>query len=221
MGDVVVGPEAATPPRREVRAGTYVSLAPTAPGDADELYACSHGDAVRERLWAYMAYGPFADVAAMAEWLATCAASRDATFCTVTDLASGTRVGMLSWLNVVPGDRRIEIGNIWYCLAAQRTKANTEACYLLLTDAFESYAYRRVEGKCDSLNQPSRDAALRLGFRFEGIFRQHMVRNGRNRDSAYFSILDSEWPAASANIRRWLYDNPDGVLSLTRLNGAG
>ena len=219
VGAPVRVPEHVETPRRAPYEGRYVRLEPVdAEGDAPALYACSHGDPAAERLWTYLPYGPFARVADMEAWLRKCAASADTLFLTVHDLAGGRPVGMAAFLNVVPDALRLELGHIWYGPAAQRTRANTEAAYLMLREAFDHLGYRRAEWKCDSLNERSRAAALRLGFRYEGTFRQHMVRKGRNRDTAWFSMLDGEWPTVRADIERWLYDNADGSMSLTALN---
>jgi RimJ/RimL family protein N-acetyltransferase len=121
---------------------------------------------------------------------------------------------MASFLNVRPEMRVLEVGHIWYAPEAQRTAANTEATYLMLRDAFD-LGYRRAEWKCDALNERSRRAALRLGFRFEGVFRQHMVVKDRNRDTAWYAVLDGEWPAVRTNLERWLAAPPAGRFSLT------
>ena len=110
-------------------------------------------------------------------------------------------VGMAAFMNIVPEHRRLEIGHIWYAPSAQRTEANTEAAYLMMREAFDELGYRRVEWKCDALNARSRAAALRLGFTFEGVFRAHMIVRGRSRDSAWFSLIDTEWPAAQGCAR--------------------
>jgi len=185
--------------------------------DVAQLYAASHGDAEREGIWTYMTAGPFADQPAMQRWLEQYQRSTDPLFCTVTDRAAEQRVGIVSFLNIVPDQRGAELGHIWYTPEAQRTAINTESIYLLLCEAFDHLRYRRVEWKCDSLNARSRAAALRLGFQFEGIFRQHMVVRGRNRDTAWFAMLDGDWPRVKANLERWLYAGEDG-LSLTALN---
>ena len=122
-------------------------------------------------------------------------------------------------MSVDPAMRHLELGNIWYAPRAQRTRANTESVYLMLREAFEMLGNRRVEWKCDALNARSRAAAERLGFTFEGIFRQHMIIKGRNRDTAWYSMLDHEWPAVRANIERWL-DAQDPPPSLRELNAA-
>ena len=125
---------------------------------------------------------------------------------------------MASFLNIASDMQRLELGHIWYSPESQRSNVNTEAVYLMLCEAFDRLKYRRVEWKCDSLNGRSRRAAIRLGFRFEGIFRLHMIIKGRNRDTAWYALLDSNWPAVKKNLRTWLYHNPDGLLSLTELN---
>jgi RimJ/RimL family protein N-acetyltransferase len=113
--------------------------------------------------------------------------------------------------------RRLELGHIWYGLQAQRTKINTETIYLMLCRTFDELDYRRAEWKCDALNAHSRAAALRLGFRFEGTFRQHLIYKGRNRDTAWFAMMDHEWPRIKANMERWLAAEEPG-LSLAALN---
>ncbi len=208
------------PPARTRYEGRFVTLAPLDPAsDLPELFACSHGNLASEQLWTYMGYGPFKDLAGMGEWLRKVAPSADPLFFAVTDRSSGKPVGMVSFLNIAPEARRLELGHIWYAPAAQRTKVNTESIYLMLSESFDRLGYRRVEWKCDALNARSRAAALRLGFQFEGIFRQHLIVKGRNRDTAWFSLLDREWPAIKKNLETWLYHNPDGKVSLTQLNG--
>jgi RimJ/RimL family protein N-acetyltransferase len=209
-------------PRRGEYHGQYVTLTPLYPeSDAHELYACSHGSEERERLWTYMPYGPFENISSMRKWLGECARSHDPLFFTVFDRRTGKRVGMVSFLNIVSEMRCLEVGHIWYSLTAQRTSINTEALYLMLCESFDRLQYRRVEWKCDSLNERSRNAAVRLGFKFEGIFRQHRIVKGRNRDTAWFSMIDSEWPLIKQNMERWLYANADGRLSLRELNANG
>ena len=206
------------PPQRQIYRGQFVTLTPIDPAtDAPELYAVSHGDPVREQLWTYMPRGAFADQQAMQEWLEQCQSSTDPLFFTVTDALAGRPAGIVSFLNIVPVQRRVELGNIWYAPEAQRTKINTESIYLMLCEAFDHLHYRRVEWKCDSLNARSRTAALRLGFQFEGIFRQHMIVRERNRDTAWFAMTDGDWPRVKANLERWLYAGEDG-LSLAELN---
>jgi RimJ/RimL family protein N-acetyltransferase len=183
--------------------------------DADELFASSHGHADDELVWRYMSNGPFANRDAMRDWLRSVEASRDPLFYTVHNLATGARVGQVSILNIMPEMGRAELGNIWYDRAAQRTRVNTESIFLLLRYLFDDLGYRRVEWKCNALNEPSRRAALRLGFSFEGLFRQHMVIKGRNRDTAWFAMMDSEWPTVKANFARFFAADD---VSLAALN---
>jgi RimJ/RimL family protein N-acetyltransferase len=189
-------------PRRDDLSGDTVRLTALAPQrHVVDLFAATHGDDEREALWTYMPYGPFADPVAMVSWMTQCAASSEPLFFAVTDQASGRALGMTSYLNIRPAMGVIEIGNIWYVPAAQRPRVNTESCLLLMRHAFEVLGYRRVEWKCDARNQRSRAAAERLGFTFEGIFRQHMIIKGKNRDTAWFALLDGEWAEASARLR--------------------
>ena len=206
-------------PRKGEYGGQFVSLSPINPDlDVQELYNCSHGTEEKELVWTYMGYGPFKNENSMCVWLQENAESSDPIFFTVHQKPSGRRVGMVSFLNLAPDVRRLEIGHIWYGLEAQRTKVNTEAVYLMLNEAFDRLRYRRVEWKCDSLNERSRSAANRLGFKFEGIFRYHLIVKGRNRDTAWYSMLNSEWPPIKKNLETWLYKNSDGKsVSLSKL----
>ncbi len=210
-----------TPPHRTDYTGEFIRLSPLNPqADVAELYACSHGSERREQVWAYLGYGPFENAAAMQHWLEQGADSTDPLFFTVHHLETQRRIGVVSFLNIVPEMRRLEIGHIWYAPPFQRSSVNTEAAYLLLCEAFDRLNYRRVEWKCDSLNARSGAAAQRLGFTFEGIFRQHIIVKGRNRDTAWYSLLDKEWAAAKENMETWLYRNPNRQLSLTTLNSS-
>jgi len=152
----------------------------------------------------------------MRDWLGTLEPMADPIFFTVTHLGDGAKVGMVSIMSIVPEMGRAELGHIWYVPEVQRTKVNTETVFLLLNYLFVELHYRRVEWKCDARNERSRNAALRLGFSFEGIFRQHMVVKGLNRDTAWFALLDHEWPRTKANLSHWLYE--DDRLSLRSLN---
>ena len=206
-------------PQKTDYVGKFITLSPVNPKtDVAELYECSHGSDIKEQIWTYMSYGPFDSKHSMQKWLEEGAESQDPLFFTVHHLESKQRVGMVSFLNIVSDMRRLELGHIWYSPASQRSNVNTEAMYLMLCEAFDRLKYRRVEWKCDSLNERSRAAALRLGFKFEGLFRQHIIVKGRNRDTAWYSMLDSEWTAIKENMEMWLYQNPDQQLSLTVLN---
>ena len=209
-------------PRRTDYVGRFITLSPVNPqADVKQLFVGTHGSATKEQVWTYMGYGPFETEAQMLVWLEASAESVDPLFFTVHHHAIRRRVGMVSFLNTVKDMRRLEVGHIWYAPVAQRTETNTEAVYLMLCAAFDELKYRRVEWKCDAMNARSRAAALRLGFQFEGIFRQHMIVKGRNRDTAWFAMLDHEWPSIKENFERWLYHNPERQLSLADLNRSG
>ena len=219
VGNIVQSPAPIGLPQRTDYNGRFITLSPVSPQtDVAELYACSHGSIIKEQIWTYMSYGPFDSKHNMQEWLEEGAKSEDPLFFTVHHLESKQRVGMVSFLNIVSDMRRLELGHLWYSPDSQRSNVNTEAIYLMLCEAFDRLKYRRIEWKCDALNEKSRAAALRLGFKFEGIFRQHMIIKGRNRDTAWYSMLDSEWTAVKKNMEMWLYHNPDRKLSLTMLN---
>jgi RimJ/RimL family protein N-acetyltransferase len=155
-------------------------------------------------IWEYLGYGPWASEAAIWEFLRDCAASADPVFYAIRDRSTGLASGVASLMSIVPKNGSIEIGHIWLGPALQNTTAATEALFRLIDYAITELGYRRMEWKCNALNAPSRRAAVRLGFYFEGIFYQHMILKGRNRDTAWFSILDSEWPALRANFEAWL-----------------
>jgi RimJ/RimL family protein N-acetyltransferase len=197
-----VRPLAVTAPLPVALRGTFVALEPIDPDrHTDALFACGHGTPEADALWTYLPYGPFGDVAEMRAWIETLSPSRDPLFFAVT--RDGTPVGMTSFLNVDTSARRLELGHIWFGPHAQRTAANSESALLMLTWAFDA-GYRRAEWKCDALNARSRAAAERLGFAFEGVFRQHMIVKGRNRDTAWYSVLDREWPGVRARLRAGL-----------------
>jgi RimJ/RimL family protein N-acetyltransferase len=200
-------------PERSSLAGTHVRLEPVDPGaHAESLYGLSHARPEDDVLWTYLAYGPFADQRAFQGWLAERAGSRDPLFFAIVPRDSGAASGMASYLNIVPANGCIEIGHIWLAPQLQKTRAATEAIYLLARHAFDDLGYRRLEWKCDALNAASIRAARRFGFTYEGTFRQHMVVKGRNRDTAWFALLDREWPAVRSAFERWLApDNFDAA----------
>jgi RimJ/RimL family protein N-acetyltransferase len=191
-------------PGRIVLQGQYVTLAP--------LDARLHGDALWEAtrgehndsLWVYLAEGPFRDRADFGKTFEGMAASEDPLFFAIIDGASERAAGRASYLRIDPKHRSIEVGGLLYSPALQRTRGATEAMYLMARHAFDDLGYRRYEWKCNALNEASRRAALRLGFTFEGIFRQHQIVKGRNRDTAWFSMLDKEWPERKRAFERWL-----------------
>jgi RimJ/RimL family protein N-acetyltransferase len=155
-------------------------------------------------LWKHLAYGPFANLDEFTRWLRDRAATDDPLFYALVDRAAREARGMASYLRMQPEHGVIEIGHIWFAPALQRTRQATEAIFVLARHAFDDLGYRRLEWKCDSLNGPSRRAAERFGFTYEGIFRQHMVTKGRNRDTAWYSMTDGEWPVRRAAFEAWL-----------------
>lgn len=178
-------------------------------GAVEKLDTLHHGadlwHAVRDanQIWTYLPYGPFADPKSFSEWLDTRAPLDDPYAYVILD-KNNKAVGIATLLEIRPAMRVIEVGHILYSPALQRTPLATDAQYLLARYAFETLGYRRYEWKCDSLNASSRRAAERFGFTFEGIFRQHMIRKGVNRDTAWFSMLDGEWPQCKAAFEAWL-----------------
>jgi RimJ/RimL family protein N-acetyltransferase len=197
-------PPAGVPDATTTLHGDRVSLAPLdAARHGDDLYAAAH-DARDPLLWRYLAYGPWPDDrAGFDAHLAAQEASSDPRFYAVV-LDGGRAVGVVSYLRMDPPNGVIEIGHIWFGAVLQRTPAATEVVYLLARHAFDDLGHRRLEWKCDAANARSQAAARRFGFTFEGIFRQHQIVKGRNRDTAWFSLLDHEWPAARAGFEAWL-----------------
>jgi RimJ/RimL family protein N-acetyltransferase len=197
-----IGPAAR--PRRTTLRGKIVSLTPLdASEHLQDLYQHSSGPG-NEKLWRYMPDGPFADYVSFRTAIAKKADSEDAVFFAVLEKMSGRAAGYASLMRADVTNRCVEVGNILYTPRLQQTAGATEAMYLLARHVFEDLGYRRYEWKCNALNEPSRRAALRLGFTFEGIFRQHMIIKGRNRDTAWFSMLDKEWPVRKTAFERWL-----------------
>ena len=192
-----------THPRRAPLRGSWCELSPVdLARDGDQLFdALENGSDGRQ--WTYLAYGPFERKDRFDEWLASITQSSDPMFLTVRDSLTQTAQGLASFLRIDPPSGAIEVGHIHFSKALQRTTAATEAMYLMMRHAFE-LGYRRYEWKCDALNAPSRTAAERLGFRFEGIFRQATTYKQRNRDTAWYSIIDSEWPSLNNAFQRWL-----------------
>ena len=219
-----VDPSPARRPQPTVLPGRVVTLRPfDRPTQAEALYNATHGPE-KEDLWRYMGDGPFPSLYAFDAAFEQKERFTDPLFFAIVDNQTGAPVGQASYLRIEPAQRVIEVGNIIFTPALQRSCGATEAMYLMARHAFDDLGYRRYEWKCNALNEPSRRAALRLGFVFEGVFRQHMIVKGRNRDTAWFSMLDSEWPQRQASFEQWLApSNFDAAgeqkLSLSRLNG--
>jgi len=169
---------------------------------ADTLFEANSADTTA-RMWTYLPYGPFETRANYRSWMERACQADDPLFFAIIDGRTGKAAGIAAYLRIEPASGVIEIGHLAFSPALQRTTAATEALYLLIARAF-ALGYRRCEWKCDTLNAPSRAAAHRLGFTFEGIFRQAVVIKGRNRDTAWYSIIDTEWPARRAAFERWL-----------------
>jgi RimJ/RimL family protein N-acetyltransferase len=191
-------------PEPTVLEGRHVRLVPfDAARHAAALFALSHGPE-REALWAYLFPAPFPDEAAFAAAYAEAAQKADPLLFVIEETPSGRAVGHATFMRIEPAHRVIEVGHILYTPPLQRTAGATEAMYLMARHAFEDLGYRRYEWKCNALNAPSRRAAERLGFTFEGLFRQHMIVKGLNRDTAWFAMLDTDWPKAKAAFESFL-----------------
>ena len=204
--DQPVGPAIAgwSPPPRPGHAplaGRWARLEPLDPdADAAALFEANSAD---DRIWTYLAYGPFESLAAYRAWMVAAALGRDPLFFAVIDRATGRPGGVAGFLWIAQEAGTIEIGHLCFAPALQRSRAGTEALALLMRTAF-ALGYRRLEWKCDALNADSRRLARRLGLSFEGVFRQAAVVKGRNRDTAWYAAIDAEWPALDAVIAAWL-----------------
>ena len=198
-------------PRRDPIDGRFVrieALDPDVHGDA--LYGAL-AEAGNSRLWTYVPFGPFASKHDWQSWLHAVAAEDRSLYHALLDARSGEALGIAAYLRIQPEHGVMEVGSIVYAPRMQRTRHGTEAMYLLMARAFDELGYRRYEWKCNALNAASRNAAERLGFRHEGVFRQARVDKGRNRDTAWYSIIDSEWPNLKQRFGKWLDDrNFDG-----------
>lgn len=192
------------PPPRQPMTGRTCRLEPLDPQrHAADLFAADSLDATGES-WTYLAYGPFADLHAYAAWIEGVSRQTDPLFHAIVDTTSGRAVGVAAYLRIDPAVGSVEVGHLHYSPRLQRTVMATEAMYLMMRRAFDELGYRRYEWKCDSLNAPSRAAAARLGFTYEGTFRQATIYKGRSRDTCWFAITDGDWPALKARFERWL-----------------
>ncbi|MEM7523449.1 MAG: GNAT family protein [Pseudomonadota bacterium] len=201
IGPAVDGWTPPPQPPRTPHEGRYVRLEPLDPArHAEALFAANGGDAA---MFDYLFEAPFADAGAYRDWTEDAATREDQHFHAIVDLADGAAKGVASYLRIAPAAGSIEVGNIAYSPALQRTRAGTEAMYLFMKRAFE-LGYRRYEWKCNHLNAPSRRLALRLGMSFEGVFRQAIIVKGRNRDTSWYAVTRDEWPALQAAFETWL-----------------
>lgn len=202
IGDPVDFPTAPRPPRTAIDA-RYCSVVPAGPQHVADLFAAIAEDPDGAS-WTYMPYGPFPTLEDYRAWAVPAFAGDDPLFHAIVDRGTGKPVGVAALMRIDPKNGVIEVGSIHFTGRLRRSRAATEAMYLLMRRAFDELGYRRYEWKCDDLNAPSRKAALRYGFVYEGTFRQAVVYKGRNRDTAWFSILDREWPRVKAAFEAWL-----------------
>ncbi|ROO86373.1 RimJ/RimL family protein N-acetyltransferase [Actinocorallia herbida] len=213
IGDPLPGWEPRRPPGPVVLEGTRCRVEPLDPArHAADLHA-AYRSAPDDRDWTYLTAGPFATAADYRAWADGASRSADPRHYAVVATDSGQAVGTLALMRQDPAHGVIEVGGIAFSPPMRRSPLSTEAQFLLMSYVFDTLGYRRYEWKCDSLNAPSRAAAERLGFTFEGVFRQAVVYKGRNRDTAWYSLLDREWPAAKRAFRTWLAPanhTPDG-----------
>ena len=204
IGFPVPGWQACEHPRGARLQGRLCRLEPIDPAvHATDLFTAFAEDRVG-RNWTYMPYGPFASASELRAWIRSSCLGDDPCFFSIIDAASGKATGIASYLRIEPGVGVIEVGHIHFSPLMQGRPIATEAMYLMMRQVFDVWGYRRYEWKCDALNQPSRSAAGRLGFAFEGIFRQATMYKGRNRDTAWYAMLDLEWPLAKQAFEDWL-----------------
>jgi RimJ/RimL family protein N-acetyltransferase len=192
--------------------GAHILVRPVnAESDAVPLFSISHPPDGDGAIWTYLLDGPYESPEHLRQMLTGGETSEDPLYFTLVRLADERPLGLASYMRITPELGVIEIGHIWFGVPLQRTTAATEAIYLLMRHAFDGLGYRRVEWKCNALNAASRRAAERFGFTFEGVFRNHMVVKGRNRDTAWYAITDDEWPAIRRGFEAWLGpENMDG-----------
>jgi RimJ/RimL family protein N-acetyltransferase len=190
-------------PARKSMTGRFCRLEPLdAAQHAADLFAANALDA-EGRNWTYLPYGPFDSFDSYKSWVGQVSATADPLFFAIVSLATGKAVGVASYLRIDPANGAIEVGHLNFSPLMQRTPVATEVMYLMMKEAF-ALGYRRYEWKCNALNLPSRQAAQRLGFSFEGIFRQAAISKGRNRDTAWYAAIDKEWPALDEAFQAWL-----------------
>lgn len=208
-------------PAHTIMQGGYCRVEPLNPSvHAADLFAANVADVAGE-MWTYLPYGPFANLVDYTYWLNQTCMGQDPLFYAIIDVKTEQALGLASYLRIDPNNGVIEVGHLAYSPQLQRTTAATEAMYLMMALAFD-LGYRRYEWKCNALNAPSCRAAIRLGFTFEGIFRQAAIVKGHNRDTAWYSMLDTEWPALKQAFEAWLapinYDaNSQQLVTLSSL----
>lgn len=202
-------PDGRTPARSPL-IGRGVIVEPIDPArHGPDLYlaACGPDGDLSGDMWTYLISGPFTDEASFNAWLAPQGETDDPLVFALIEQASGQARGMASFMRVVPHWATCEVGAIWFAPSLKRSRAASEAMYLMARHVFDDLNYRRYEWKCDSLNEASRRAAMRFGFHYEGLFRQHVIYKGRNRDTAWFAMTDQDWPHVKAAFEAWLADD--------------
>ena len=204
-GEAVAELPSAIVPSRTTITGQYAELIPqNAAEHVADLYQAGHDTDEALRIWDYMNYGPWSSVEAYEATLRTQSSSFDTIFFAIRSLETGKISGQSSFLHIDPQNGVIEIGHIWFSPEMQRTRAATDSLYLMIKYAMDDLKYRRMEWRCNALNAKSRSAAVRLGFRFEGVFHNHMISKGKNRDTSWYSILGEEWPEVKGVMESWL-----------------
>lgn len=217
VGEIVVDWKEPPLPSGESMQGRYCRLERLDPArHAQSLFSANALDE-RQANWTYLPYGPFDALGEYRAWVDQVGAETDPLFFAVIDAATNEAVGVASYLRITPASGSIEVGHLNFSPLLQRTRAATEAMFLMMARAFE-LGYRRYEWKCDALNASSRSAALRLGLSFEGIFRQATVRKGRNRDTAWYAAIDRDWPALRAAFLQWLDSSNFDAHGLQRVS---
>jgi RimJ/RimL family protein N-acetyltransferase len=192
-------------PHRTVLRGAHVLVRPLdAANDAEPLFAVSHPPEGDPTIWTYLPDGPYGSADDLRQMLRWAQDSEDPLYFALCRLPDEQPLGLASYLRIEPRQGVIEIGHVWFGVPLQRTTAASEAIYLLARHVFDNLGYRRLEWKCNALNAASRRAAERFGFTFEGVFRQHQVVKGRNRDTAWYAITDDQWPAIGRGFEAWL-----------------
>ena len=207
-GIQVVSQPSGLVPARMPLTGRQVRLEPLDPQrHGDELYRLSHEDETARAIWSYLPQGPWPNRATYLDALRANAADLTRIFYAICPLPHAAPAGQASFMDIDANNGVIEIGYIWFAPALQRTRAATQSLYLMLDYAMSELKYRRMQWRCNALNEKSRAAAKRLGFRFEGIFHNHLIYKGLNRDTAWYSILDDEWPEVKTTLEAWLDDS--------------
>jgi RimJ/RimL family protein N-acetyltransferase len=204
IGPPVAGWAPRPRPPRTALDGRLCRVEPLDPDRHGADLVTAYAAAADARMWTYLSYGPFADEAAWRAHYEPLASGQDPLFHAILDRGSGRALGVAALMRIDPANGVIEVGHIAHAPALQRSPLATEAIYLLMRRAFDELGYRRCEWKCDALNAASRRAAERLGFTFEGVFRQAVITRGRNRDTAWYAVLDGEWPRLRRALERWL-----------------